>query len=92
MKHQLEEAAARQSQFPDPGELDEKEIPIMDNNGRSRDARTEQSAGEVWNAENFQSVLFKLILLNNDKYQFYFMLMLSSDHVNGNEGNDLKSS
>lgn len=46
LKHQLEEAAARQSQFPDPGELDEKEIPIMDNNSRSRDARTEQSAGE----------------------------------------------
>ena len=38
-----------QSQSPDSGTLDEKEIPILDNSGRSRDARNKESTGEVWN-------------------------------------------
>ncbi|KAL9988824.1 hypothetical protein ACROYT_G003312 [Oculina patagonica] len=43
LKHQLEAEAARKNQRPDPSELEEKEIPIMDTNGRSRDASTDQS-------------------------------------------------
>ncbi|CAH3109842.1 unnamed protein product [Porites lobata] len=46
LKHQLDEAGAGESQSPDSGALDEKEIPILDNSGRSRDARTKESTGE----------------------------------------------